>query len=81
MEFVPPLLAWEHARKIERKHTWKCMDMSGDQWKGRRMISFMVHIYSSSPFRYTVMSKGTSMLIPNFFGNIGRSGKECWLVR
>jgi len=51
MEFVPPLLAWEHARKIERKHTWKCMDMSGDQWKGRRMISFMVHIYSSSPFR------------------------------
>ena len=41
---VFPLLGWEYAKK--KRDARKRMDMWGNQWKNRRMILFMIYIYS-----------------------------------
>lgn len=46
MIFVSPLLAWEYREyTTEKRNAWKRVDMCG-RWKDKRMISFMIYIYS-----------------------------------
>lgn len=47
---VFPLLGWEYAKK--KRDARKRMDMWGNQWKNRRMISFYnLYLLLSLPFR------------------------------
>lgn len=40
------LLGWERAKKQERRHPWKSIDVYSDRWGNRRMYSVMIYVYS-----------------------------------
>ena len=45
------------------------MDMSSDQWKDRRMIAFMIYIYSCLCYWDRLVNTGASMLISKSWGS------------